>query len=90
MPVQVIQDDPIFRDLGTEPIFFESHYWEIKALTPEFELLASTDDCKTQTIKHKDHLVYGTQFHPEVNSAEYRDGFRLLRNFFTLAGIWEG
>jgi GMP synthase-like glutamine amidotransferase len=89
LPVHVIKQDPIFDSLGSDPVFFESHYWEIKELPPEFELLASTEECPVQAMKHKDHLIYGTQFHPEVNSAEHRDGFRLLRNFFTLAGVWK-
>jgi GMP synthase (glutamine-hydrolysing) len=87
MPVQVIKDDPIFESLGDQPIFFESHYWEIKQVPDEFELLASTEECKVQTIRHKQFLIYGTQFHPEVNSAEHRDGRKLLANFFRLAGL---
>ena len=88
LPVQVVKEDPIFYGLGTSPVFFESHYWEIKELPAEFELLASTEECRVQAMKHKQHLVYGTQFHPEVNTAEHRDGFRLLRNFFIVADIW--
>jgi len=30
MPVRVGKPDPIFKNLGTDPVFFESHYWEIK------------------------------------------------------------
>jgi GMP synthase-like glutamine amidotransferase len=87
LPVQVQKEDPIFNGLGKEPIFFESHYWEIKQMPPGFELLASTQECRIQTIKHKQYPIYGTQFHPEVNSADYMDGRKLLANFFRIAGI---
>jgi len=87
LPVQVVKEDPIFTGLGQEPIFFESHYWEIKQVPSEFELLASTQECRIQTIKHKQYPIYGTQFHPEVNSADYMDGRKLLANFFRIAGI---
>lgn len=87
LPVQVVQADPIFAGLGETPEFFESHYWEIKELPAQFDLLASTENVRVQCIRHKEHLIYGTQFHPEVNDAAHRDGLALLRNFFTIAGI---
>jgi GMP synthase-like glutamine amidotransferase len=87
MPVQVIQEDPIFAGLGKAPVFFESHYWEIKQVPPGFELLASTENCKIQTIRSNNQIIYGTQFHPEVNSAEHWDGQKLIENFFRIAGI---
>lgn len=84
MPVRVIKPDPLFAGLGDSPTFFESHYWEIKDLPEGFDLLASTDNVRVQAIKHRQYPIYSTQFHPEVNSAEHRDGFRLLKNFFAM------
>jgi GMP synthase-like glutamine amidotransferase len=40
-----------------------------------------------QVFRHKQQLIYGTQFHPEVNSAEHRDGRKLIGNFFRIAGL---
>lgn len=81
-PVRIVQNDPIFDGLGPEPVFFESHYWEIKEVPAGFDLLASTDTVRIQVIRHRDYPIYGTQFHPEVSTPEYGDGFRLLENFF--------
>lgn len=86
-PVRVVADDPLFEGLGREPIFFESHYWEVKELPADFELLASTDVCRIQAMKHRRLPIYGTQFHPEVHSVEYEDGMMLLTNFFRIAGV---
>ncbi len=83
-PIQVIKDDPIFAGLGSDPIFFESHYWEVKEVPQGFDLLASSENVRVQAIRHQKYLIYGTQFHPEVNSADCRAGFTLLQNFFSL------
>lgn len=85
LPVRVSGSDPLFKGLGEFPVFFESHYWEVKEIPDAYELIASTPDVKVQVIRHKTHLVYGTQFHPEASNAEFPDGFTLLRNFFGLA-----
>jgi GMP synthase-like glutamine amidotransferase len=88
LPVQLLKPgEPLFEKLGDQPVFFESHYWEIKALHADFELLAATENCHCQAIKHRKLPIYGTQFHPEVNSADFHQGFELLQNFFRLAGI---
>jgi GMP synthase (glutamine-hydrolysing) len=87
LPVTVVQDDPIFAGLGSTPVFFESHYWEVKQLPDDFLLLASTQECEVQIIRHKDCLIYGSQPHPEVHDDQYPDGRTLLTNFFRLAGV---
>lgn len=38
-------------------------------------------------IKHRDRLLYGTQFHPEAYDEAHLDGKKLLQNFFRLAGV---
>jgi GMP synthase (glutamine-hydrolysing) len=87
MPVRVPESDPLFEGLDKEPVFFQAHYWEVKEALPHFRVLASTDECRIQAIKHREKLVYGTQFHPEMYEEEQADGRRLLANFFRLAGI---
>ncbi len=87
LPVTLVKPDPIFAGLPNSPTFFESHYWEIKQVPEGFDLLASTDNVRIQVIKHRQHLIYGTQFHPEVNFAGQQDGYLLLKNFFRLAGL---
>jgi GMP synthase (glutamine-hydrolysing) len=86
-PVRVVKSDPIFESLGTTPVFYESHYWQVKQPPTDFELLASSDDCRVQTMVHRRYPLYGTQFHPEVNNVAQPDGLTLLENFFRIAGI---
>jgi GMP synthase-like glutamine amidotransferase len=87
LPVHVLKDDPLFNSLGNDPVFFESHYWEIKELPAGFKLLASTPDVRVQAIRCQHLPIYGTQFHPEASMPAYPDGFRLLENFFRLAAL---
>jgi len=89
LPVRVLESDPLFEDLGQEPILFEAHYHEVKEAPPGFEVLASTDACRIQAIRHASSLVYGVQFHPECYTQEHADGRKLLANFFKLAGVLE-
>jgi GMP synthase-like glutamine amidotransferase len=87
MPVEVVAADPLFEGLGPAPVFLEYHYWEVKHLPIDFELLARTTTCTVQAMRHRRYPIYGTQFHPEAYDAEHEDGQRLLRNFFHLAGV---
>jgi len=85
--VDVLQSDPLFEGLGDPPVFWESHFWEVTDVPPGFSLLASTDTCRVQALKHQDRLVYSTQFHPESYNDENQDGKLLLANFFRMAGL---
>lgn len=85
-PVRIAAPDPVLDGLD-QPVFYHSHYWEIKGMPPEFGLLASTDECPVQLIRQKGRPVYASQFHPEWYTEEHPDGRRLLANFFRVAGI---
>jgi GMP synthase-like glutamine amidotransferase len=87
MPVHVVESNPLFDGLGSDPVFFESHYWEIKGLPPELKLLASTENVRVQCLSHLNFPIFGTQFHPEVNDVDHTAGLQLLRNFFKVTGV---
>ncbi len=87
MPVEIVNPDPIFEGLGPAPVFLEYHYWELKRLPAEFDLLASTTTCVVQAMRHRRYPIYGTQFHPEAFDDEHDDGRRLLENFFHSVGV---
>jgi GMP synthase (glutamine-hydrolysing) len=46
-------------------------------------ILAMSDNCKIQAVKHVKKPFYGVQFHPEVNDTEH--GSQILENFVNLA-----
>jgi len=53
----------------------------------DFVVLAANAECPVEAIKHKQRLMYGTQFHPEQYDDQHLDGRIILRNFFKLAGL---
>src|SRR5450432_2930574 len=63
------------------PVVMESHYWEIKEMPENFDLLASTDWCHIQVIQHRDMPIYGIQGHPEAYNTTYPDGKRFIHNW---------
>jgi len=85
--VRIVKRDPIFDGLPDEIVVPQRHYAECKQLPAEFELLASSEECKVQVIRHRDRPLYGTQFHPEMYDDEHPHGKILLKNFFHIAGI---
>jgi anthranilate/para-aminobenzoate synthase component II len=86
-PLTMLKPDPLFEGLPNPFVVRESHYCEIKTLPPEFELLASNENCRIQAMKHKNRILYGTQFHPEAYVDVYPHGRVVLENFFRIAGI---
>jgi GMP synthase-like glutamine amidotransferase len=89
IPLQVrTPDHQLFRGFqASSPVVMESHYWELKDVPENFELLASTDFCRIQVIQHCEIPVYGIQGHPEAYTAHYPDGKMFIRNFAVATGL---
>jgi GMP synthase (glutamine-hydrolysing) len=80
--LKVIAEDELFKGLPKEFLVWESHNDEVKD-APSFMILAMSDNCKIQAVKHVKKPFYGVQFHPEVNNTEH--GSQILENFVNLA-----
>jgi GMP synthase-like glutamine amidotransferase len=74
----------LFQHLQEPPIFFQSHYWEVKEVPDGFDVLATSDLCAIQAIGHWEKPLFVTQFHPEAYDDRYSDGRQFLKNFFSL------
>lgn len=77
----VIDEDDLFKGLPKEFLVWESHNDEAKT-APCFTVLAISDNCKIQAVKHQEKPFYGVQFHPEVNDTEH--GEEILANFVSV------
>ena len=76
----------IFSGLPERFRVWESHNDEVKhpgRLLP----MASSDTCRYQALRHPELPIYGVQFHPEVNEAQF--GREIFTNFL-LSGGREG
>lgn len=76
--LKVIEEDDLFKGLPKEFLVWESHNDEVKE-APHFTMLATSENCKIQAVKHAEKPFYGVQFHPEVNNTEH--GNEILGNF---------
>ena len=56
-----------------------SHGIEVTKLPPDFELIASTDNCPIAGFANKQKNYYGLQFHPEVTHP--KKGIKILERF---------
>jgi GMP synthase-like glutamine amidotransferase len=84
LPVRLTAEHGLLNNLPTQPIFFQSHYWEVKTLPEGFRVLAESDLCHVQVIAHQDRPLFGVQFHPEEYDEAHSDGSKLLENFFKM------
>ncbi|RLJ01353.1 MAG: GMP synthase [Candidatus Aenigmatarchaeota archaeon] len=81
--MRVVKKDPIFDGLDRSFKAFESHKWGVERVPPGFSLLASSDHCRVEAIKHRRRPIYGVQFHPEMGW----DGELVLENFLKVHDI---
>ena len=76
------KNDPLFEGVPKKSIVWESHNDEVTVLPKGFERLAESENCKIQAMRHKKKIMYGLQFHPEVEHTDY--GEQIFKNFVKL------
>lgn len=75
--VEIIKSDPLFNGLSNTFVAKQMHNDSI-TLPEKFELLATSETCKNQLMKHREKQLYTCQFHPEFYNHD------LVRNFIKL------
>lgn len=83
--IYVKKENDLFKGVPEEFTAWASHKDEVKKVPECFEILAYSDICEIEAIKHKEKPVYGVQFHPEVSHTEY--GSEILKNFCKVCGL---
>jgi len=81
--ITVERENDLFRGIPQKSIVWVSHNDEVTRLPPNFMNLASSQNCKTQAMKHETRPLYGLQFHPEVEHTTY--GQEIFENFINIA-----
>ena len=71
--------DPLFNGVEKSFVVKQNHKDSI-SLPEDFVLLAHSDKCKVQVMKHKKSPIYSTQFHAELSNS------LLIENFLAIAG----
>jgi GMP synthase (glutamine-hydrolysing) len=80
--VRIVKDDEIFEGLPKELKVWASHADEVKQMPEDFIVLAESDICKVEAMKHRSKHLYGVQWHPEVYHTE--KGVNFYQNFVKL------
>jgi len=78
--IEVFEECDLFEKLPTEIDMMEDHCESI-SIPPNFMLVASSDACVNEAMKHSSRNVFGVQFHPEVSG---NHGRVLFENFVKL------
>jgi GMP synthase (glutamine-hydrolysing) len=78
--IEVLESNPLFKNLDTEFEMMEDHCESI-SIPPHFVLAATSDKTVNEAMHHKSRLIFGVQFHPEVSG---ENGEILLHNFTKL------
>ena len=82
LDVQVLKEDDILNGLPAKFKTWASHMDQVSELPVDFEILARSNVCEIEAMKHLTRPLYGVQWHPEVVHTEY--GPELLDNFIAL------
>ncbi|MBW3002109.1 gamma-glutamyl-gamma-aminobutyrate hydrolase family protein [Candidatus Woesearchaeota archaeon] len=76
--------DPIFLGLNKNIFLKEKHVNYVKRLPKNFKIIAHSDICPIEVMRHRRKKIYGFQSHPEVSG---EDGKRIIHNFLKMCGI---
>jgi len=76
-PVRIQSWDPIFTGLDDEISVMQQHHDSI-SLPGDFVLLARSDRCRVQAIRHAHRPIYGVQWHAEISTP------RIIRNLLEI------
>ncbi|MEW8688550.1 MAG: gamma-glutamyl-gamma-aminobutyrate hydrolase family protein [Candidatus Thiodiazotropha sp.] len=78
-------EDKIFDGIDKSEIFIQKkHRFHIPLPPPNFEVLAYSNVCPVEVMRHKEKPIYGFQGHPEVSGD---DGMRIMSNFLSICGV---
>ena len=76
------ENDSLFEGVPKNSIVWTSHNDEVIMLPQDFMVLAESNSCMVQAMKHKEKTLYGLQFHPEVEHTEF--GELIFKNFIKI------
>jgi GMP synthase (glutamine-hydrolysing) len=78
----IAEPGDILKDVPNPTIVWASHHDEVSRLPPDFKVLASSEDCPVQVMRHESRPLFGMSFHPEVEHTQA--GVTMFRNFIRI------
>ena len=80
--IEIISEDKLFNGIPKKIKVGRYHSWVVEKLNKNLEVLAHDFDGNIMALRHKDHKVWGVQFHPESILTEF--GKDILKNWLEL------
>ena len=80
--IEIISEDKLFNGIPKKIKVGRYHSWVVEKLNKNLEVLANDVDGNIMALRHKDHKVWGVQFHPESILTEF--GKDILKNWLEL------
>ena len=80
--IEIISEDKLFNGIPKKIKVGRYHSWVVEKLNKNLEVLAHDVDGNIMALRHKDHKVWGVQFHPESILTEF--GKDILKNWLEL------
>jgi GMP synthase (glutamine-hydrolysing) len=80
--IDILKNNKLFSGISSPMKVWSSHKDEVKTLPSDFEILAKSNICSIEVIKHKKRDIYGIQFHPEVHHTP--KGEFIFKNFYEI------
>lgn len=77
--IQIKKSTELFDELPEIIKVWASHKDEVVKLPENFIILANSDKCSIEAMKHENKPIYGIQFHPEVQHTP--EGGEIFINF---------
>src|SRR3989449_5500104 len=77
--ISVLDDGRILEGLGPSFTAWESHNDEVVRKPDGFEVIAKSNNCSVEAMRHEKRDIFGVQFHPEVSHTT--KGVELFKNF---------
>lgn len=85
--VTVVDEDDLFVGLPDTFVAWESHNDEVTEMPSGFRLLASSETCRVQAMRHESRPLFGLQFHPEVEHTD--NGYDIFQAFIDICARTE-
>ncbi|MBU1156255.1 MAG: discoidin domain-containing protein [Proteobacteria bacterium] len=80
--IDLLKKDPLFQGVPDPFVAPEVHGWAVYTLPDHYEALARSK--YLQSLRRTDKMLYGVQFHPEID-APYNQAQAVLVNFLKMA-----
>jgi len=77
--LNVLDDSDLFQSIPSKFVAWMSHGDYAESLPNQFEIIGTSENCKTAAIRNSASQLYGVQFHPEVAHTDH--GARIIGNF---------